>query len=76
MGPICAREREHLVASDAGIIAMRRHLLRALRDDTLLMGLDPATHHVRAVHMDLPEDADFLDGAREKMRASVGQSAR
>jgi nitrite reductase/ring-hydroxylating ferredoxin subunit len=71
MGPICDRRREHLGASDAGVIAMRRHLLRALRDDTLVLGLDPASHHVRAVHIDLPEEADVFEGARDRMRASA-----
>lgn len=69
MGPIYDRRREHLGASDAGIIAMRRHLLKALQDDRLVTALDPATHHVRAVDITLPEDVDFLAGAQDKMRA-------
>jgi phthalate 4,5-dioxygenase oxygenase subunit len=58
MGPIYDRSREHLGASDAGIIATRRHLLRAIRDDALILGLDPASHHVRAVDINLPLDVD------------------
>jgi phthalate 4,5-dioxygenase oxygenase subunit len=68
MGPIYDRSQEHLGASDAGIIAMRRHLLKAQRDPGLILGLDPASHHVRAVDMNLPPEVDFVEGASGKMR--------
>ncbi|HVA25898.1 MAG TPA: aromatic ring-hydroxylating dioxygenase subunit alpha, partial [Chloroflexota bacterium] len=71
MGPICDRGREHLGASDTGVIATRRHLLRALRHPALVLGLDPASHHVRAVDMSLPSDADFVRGTAEKMHAQA-----
>ncbi len=71
MGPIYDRTQEHLGASDAGVIAARRHLLKALRDPALVLGLDPATHHVRAVDMNLPRDVDFMEGTREKMTAAA-----
>jgi phenylpropionate dioxygenase-like ring-hydroxylating dioxygenase large terminal subunit len=67
MGPICDRTQEHLGASDAGVIATRRHLLRALKDPALVLGLDPATHHVRAVDVNLPPEADFVEGTAAKM---------
>jgi nitrite reductase/ring-hydroxylating ferredoxin subunit len=69
MGPIYDRTREHLGASDSAIIATRRHLLRALRDPGLILGLEPSSHHVRAVDMNLPSDADFVAETRDKMRA-------
>ncbi len=53
------------------MIAARRHLLKALRDPALVLGLDPATHHVRAVDMNLPRDVDFMEGTREKMTAAA-----
>jgi hypothetical protein len=69
MGPIYDRTREHLGASDTAIIATRRHLLRALRDPGLILGLEPSSQHVRAVDMNLPSDADFVAATRDKMRA-------
>jgi phenylpropionate dioxygenase-like ring-hydroxylating dioxygenase large terminal subunit len=39
MGPICDRSREHLVATDAGIIMARRRLLKLAKD--LQQGLEP-----------------------------------
>ncbi|HLG73959.1 MAG TPA: aromatic ring-hydroxylating dioxygenase subunit alpha [Chloroflexota bacterium] len=70
MGPIYDRSQEHLGASDAGVIAARRHLLRALRDPALILGTDPSTHHVRAVDMNLPRDVDFVAGTAERMRVA------
>jgi phthalate 4,5-dioxygenase oxygenase subunit len=71
MGPIYDRRREHLGASDAGVIATRRHLLKALRDPNQVLGLDPATHHVRAVDVNLAPDVDVLEGTGELMQAGV-----
>jgi phthalate 4,5-dioxygenase len=71
MGPIYDRAREHLGASDAGVIATRRHLLRAVREPALLLGLEPANHHVRAVDMNLPTHQDFLQGTAANMRAAA-----
>ena len=68
MGPIYNRAQEHLGASDAGIISTRRHLLKALRDPSLVLGIDPASHHVRAVDTNLPPDVDFVEGTNDKMR--------
>src|SRR5579883_688599 len=70
MGPTYDRSQEHLGASDAGVIAARRHLLRALRDPALILGTDPSTHHVRAVDMNLPRDVDFVAGTAERMRVA------
>jgi hypothetical protein len=70
MGPIYDRSQEHLGASDAGVIAARRHLLRALHDPALALGTDPSTHHVRAVDMNLPRDVDFVAGTAERMRVA------
>jgi len=69
MGPIYDRTQEHLGASDAGVIATRRHLLKALRDPSLALGLDPASHHVHAVDVNLPREADFAQAAPARVRA-------
>jgi len=44
--------------------------LQAVREPALVLGLEPASHHVRAVDMNLPADVDFVEGTREKMRSS------
>src|SRR5712692_214373 len=67
MGPIYDRSQEHLGTSDGGVIAARRHLLKAQRDPALVLGTDPATHHIRAVDMNLPRDVDFVQGTQAKM---------
>jgi phthalate 4,5-dioxygenase len=71
MGPVYDRSREHLGSSDAGVIATRRHLLKALRDQSLILGLDPASHHVRAIDTNLPPDVDFVEGTAAKMASTL-----
>ena len=67
MGAICDRTREHLGSSDAAVIAARRHLLRALHEPEAVLGLDPASHHVRAVDITLPAGVDFEPEAGRRM---------
>lgn len=64
MGSIVDRTKEHLGASDAGIITMRRKLRTlALQIDTLkeLPGLDASTHRVRSAAIVLDEGVDWLE---------------
>ena len=66
MGPIVDRTEEHLGASDAGIIIMRRKLRAlALQIDTLedLPGLDPVNHRVRSAAIVLDEGQQWVDVA-------------
>jgi phthalate 4,5-dioxygenase oxygenase subunit len=67
MGPIYDRSQEHLGTSDIGVIQLRRLLLEAadaVAAGTAPPGLDPASHNVRAVSMELAKGASWIDRAR------------
>jgi phenylpropionate dioxygenase-like ring-hydroxylating dioxygenase large terminal subunit len=67
MGPIQDRTREHLVATDIGIVSTRRALLRAAkanRDGKHVPGLVPASQRVRSCAIELSQAARFVEGAR------------
>jgi phenylpropionate dioxygenase-like ring-hydroxylating dioxygenase large terminal subunit len=58
-GRIADRTLEHLVNSDNGIIAARRMLIQATRKMAVgepLPGIDPASHHCRAVSLIVPQE--------------------
>jgi phenylpropionate dioxygenase-like ring-hydroxylating dioxygenase large terminal subunit len=63
MGPIYDRTQEHLCTTDAGVIALRKILLRAVRD--LQQGVEPAqpanaaVYHVRAPEIKAARDVPF-----------------
>ncbi len=71
MGPIVDRSGEHLVASDEGVIRVRRRLLdaaRRLRD----VGEEPpgvrapSAYRLRGCQMILPPGADWQEATREE----------
>jgi phthalate 4,5-dioxygenase len=62
MGPIYDRTREHLVGTDAAVIAMRRRILEAsdeLEQGVEPFGLEPRAFRVHAVSAMLPRGADW-----------------
>jgi phthalate 4,5-dioxygenase len=74
MGPIYDRSSEHLGASDTGVIQVRRMLLRSARAlqqaGATPRGVDePAGYHTRAVSMELPAGASWVDAGNELFRA-------
>jgi hypothetical protein len=76
MGPICDRTREHLVATDAGIIMARRRLLKLVKD--LQQGIEPpqAAHgewyDVRPLDVVCPQ-AELDDVIAEHVAQMKGQ---
>jgi phthalate 4,5-dioxygenase len=77
-GPIVDRTGEHLGASDAAIIKVRRRLLnaaRALRDHgTAPPGRDPASFCVRSTSVVVPVGADWVPAATPRIVVRPGQS--
>jgi hypothetical protein len=72
MGPIQDRTREHLCATDKGIVMARRMLLSAaetVRQGGRPPGLDPAAQRVRSVSIELTRAEDFRQGARHGLFA-------
>lgn len=76
MGPIVDRTKEHLVATDRGIIMARQRLreaVEAFRDKgTPPPGIDTAHHRIRSVAVVLPPDEAFADACREDLHAGPG----
>jgi phthalate 4,5-dioxygenase len=77
VAPIYDRTKEHLCASDTGIVMTRRLLLESLaayRDRNIRphgVG-DPDTFMVRAVSLHLPEGTSWADAGRPFMQAKLG----
>jgi phenylpropionate dioxygenase-like ring-hydroxylating dioxygenase large terminal subunit len=68
MGPIYDRRQENLRSSDAGVVQVRRLLLRtleAMQQGKLPPATDPALHRARAVAMELPRTASWIEAVRE-----------
>jgi hypothetical protein len=78
MGAIVDRSREHLVATDLGVVTARRQLIRAANalaeQGTAPPGIDPATHLVRSASIILPARTPFMEGAREGLKARKGMA--
>ena len=72
MGPIVDRSREHLGASDLGVIATRRMLLKQL--EALQNGQEPSqphtprVYHLRSLALNAPRERAWQDLMREHMR--------
>jgi hypothetical protein len=58
MGPIADRSAEHLLASDAAIVKIRRLLLQTLKDHAAgksLPGMRPESYRVRSARCEAPK---------------------
>src|SRR5215203_797829 len=71
MGRVLDRRREHLGTSDTGIIAVRRRLLRAVRElqegTFTSIGLTPEQQRVRSAAMVLPKSESWVRSLREHL---------
>jgi hypothetical protein len=79
MGPIADRTAEHLLASDAAIVKIRRLLLQTLRDleaGKELPGMDAASYRVRSVRVEVDKGIDFARGMRDRVRADAPTPAK
>ncbi len=76
MGRVVDRSKEHLVATDMGVVLARRQLLRAAQaleeSGATPPGIDPATHRIRSASVILPPDMPFMDGARDALKVRDG----
>ena len=75
-GPLSDRSREHLGASDLGVIATRRMLLKQLK--ALQKGQaprqphTPEAYHLRSLALNAPRETAWQDLMREHMRLGQG----
>lgn len=72
MGPIYDRTQENLRSSDAGVVQVRRLLIRtleAMQQEKAPPALDPALHRSRAVAMELPRAASWIEEVRKSAHA-------
>jgi phenylpropionate dioxygenase-like ring-hydroxylating dioxygenase large terminal subunit len=79
MGPISDRSAEHLLASDAAIVKIRRLLLQTLRDletGKTLPGMDAASYRVRSTRVEVDKGTDFSSSMRELVRTDALASAK
>jgi phthalate 4,5-dioxygenase len=68
MGPIADRASEHLLASDAAIVKIRRLLLQTLKDHAAgkpLPGMNPASYRVRSGRFEARNDVPFVDAMQQ-----------
>jgi phthalate 4,5-dioxygenase len=68
MGPIADRSCEHLLASDAAIVKIRRLLLQTLKDHTAgkpLPGMDPASYRVRSGRFEARKGVPFTEAMQQ-----------
>jgi len=70
--PILDRTKENLCAGDLTIIKARQMLLaagQALRDKSAIPAgaRDPAVYRVRGCAVVIPDDVDWMEGARESV---------
>ena len=71
MGPIADRACEHLLASDAAIVKIRRLLLQTLKDHAAgkpLPGMNPASYRVRSGRFEAKKGIPFADAMAEYVR--------
>jgi phenylpropionate dioxygenase-like ring-hydroxylating dioxygenase large terminal subunit len=73
MGPIYDRSRENLRSSDAGVVQLRRLLIRsveAIQNEGMAPpALEASCHRARAVSMELPRSASWKEFVREPAMA-------
>jgi phthalate 4,5-dioxygenase oxygenase subunit len=78
MGPIAERGAEHLLASDAAIVKIRRLLLQALKDYAAgkpLPGMRAESYRVRSTRCELPKGAPFAEMLGSLVRADAPVAA-
>jgi phthalate 4,5-dioxygenase len=79
MGPVADRTLEHLLASDAAIVKIRRLLLQTLKDHAAgkpLPGLDPKSFRVRSTRYEAPKGAPFAETMKDRVRIAVSEAAQ
>ena len=75
MGAIQDRTREHLCATDSGIIMTRKLLLRAAKDAAEgrpVPAIEPAAQRVRSAAVELAQGQSFAEGAKHGLYAPLG----
>jgi hypothetical protein len=75
MGPIQDRTNEHLCATDKGIVAARRMLLRAVKaaaEGGAVPASEPEAQRVRSASAELGKDVRFTEGARDGLYRPLG----
>jgi hypothetical protein len=75
MGPIQDRTKEHLCATDKGIVMTRRILLRAAKaaaEGGAVPATEPEAQRVRSASIELERDVSFTQGARHGLYAALG----
>jgi len=78
MGPIAERGAEHLLASDAAIVKIRRLLLQTLKDHAAgkpLPGMRAESYRVRSTRCELPKGAPFAEMLGNLVRADAQVAA-
>ena len=76
MGPIQDRTKEHLCATDKGIVMTRRILLRAAKaaaEGGAVPATEPEAQRVRSASIELEKDVSFTQGARHGLYAALGR---
>ena len=71
MGPIADRSLEHLLASDAAIVKIRRLLLQLLKDHEAgkpLPGMHPASYRARSGRFEAAKGVPFVDAMEQFVR--------
>jgi len=78
MGPIADRSKEHLLASDAAIVKIRRLLLQTLKDHAAgkpLPGMRPESYRVRSARCEAPKAQPIADLIERHVRVETQVAA-
>ena len=76
IGPISDHTKEHLVATDKGIVMARQRLrsaVEAMKKGITPPGVDPASHRVRSVAIVLPPGVPFAEAVKDGLTAEEGK---
>src|SRR6476646_10192254 len=75
MGPIQDRTKEHLCATDGGIIMTRKILLQAAKaaaEGGAVPATEPEAQRVRSASIELDKGVSFTQGAKHGLYAALG----
>lgn len=78
MGAIADRSTEFLLPGDAGIVKIRRLLLKAMDDlaeGKTPPGMDPASYRVRSTRFEAPVGTSVADQLADRVRADIPKAA-